>query len=571
MRALVAGLLAAATVAASASAGSYSPPPGDHQPVWSPDGTAIVYLALSQGTRSLRVMAPDGSGNRRLPLPALIDVGPTPFAFSPDWFWVAFGGNELLVSRPDGSEQRRLSDLAFGSVPAWSPDGRTIAFSRTTGLHVVGVDGSGLRRISDRYASRLEWSPDGELIAFSTRDGDTDHVFVVRPDATSETSLTRALPGSHGRPVWAPDGQRLALWTVREGQRPAMTVVSRVGAPLARLEHEWSAADLAWSPDGRRLLVSGWGLWVVDVEASAVRLLAPFGADARWSPDGRQIAFAGAGECRDRTGIYRIDVEAGVATRLTNDCRIVGTARGETLRASDLADVVLGLGGDDRLTAVDPAYTGDTLLGGSGADVLLGDGQGDVLDGGAGTDRLTGRAGPDVVRGGPGSDVLRGEGGRDQLYAEDGRRDIVSCGTNRLRATGPEDDVAWVDRRDAVSRDCELVYRGGRIDLAAGPTRLVIRVDLAHRPGERELVWMLRCRPAGGTLPSAGRACRLLGSMTGPLAPVSDDRLCAQTPHPAHAHVTGVLAGRRVDAGFGRSTTCELERWDRHRFLLEPR
>jgi hypothetical protein len=124
--------------------------------------------------------------------------------------------------------------------------------------------------------------------------------------------------------------------------------------------------------------------------------------------------------------------------------------------AAELADVLVGLGGDDHLFALDPAYAGDALLGGPGDDVLSGGFRQDDLSGGPGEDKLYGGPSGDRLVGGPGRDRLSGQGGRDLIYAADGQRDRVICGTNLGRAT-PERDDAFVDRFDVVAPDCEYV------------------------------------------------------------------------------------------------------------------
>jgi Ca2+-binding RTX toxin-like protein len=97
----------------------------------------------------------------------------------------------------------------------------------------------------------------------------------------------------------------------------------------------------------------------------------------------------------------------------------------------------------------------DVLWGTRGADQLLGKG---------GSDEIIGRAGQDVILGGPGRDALvdgpfregavdtlEGGAGNDFLHAENrpAARDIVSCGAGR--------DLAFVDRKDIVSDDCERI------------------------------------------------------------------------------------------------------------------
>lgn len=94
----------------------------------------------------------------------------------------------------------------------------------------------------------------------------------------------------------------------------------------------------------------------------------------------------------------------------------------------------------------------NVLRGGAGPDVLDGRGGNDTLYGFAGNDRLLGGSGNDRLLGGLGRDTLLGGAGNDRLESRDGVRDQVSCGAGKR-------DVAIVDRKDVVSRDCETIRR----------------------------------------------------------------------------------------------------------------
>src|ERR671934_230904 len=81
--------------------------------------------------------------------------------------------------------------------------------------------------------------------------------------------------------------------------------------------------------------------------------------------------------------------------------------------------------------------------------------------------------------------------------------------------------------------------------------------------------WTLRCAPAGGTPPHRASACRRLAQMSHPFRPVPKDAVCLEIyGGPQTARVTGRLRGRRVDARFDRHDGCEIERWQRVRFLF---
>jgi TolB protein len=127
-------------------------------------------------------MGADGSGAHRITHDDAPEGNP---AWSPDGRWLAYSRQlrenvrELWLVHPDGSQAHALTKLDVESTaPAWSPDGNRIAFqsnrgSSRIGLFVIGRDGRGLRRLTPRTDEDEfdpAWSPDGKTIAFS-RDG----------------------------------------------------------------------------------------------------------------------------------------------------------------------------------------------------------------------------------------------------------------------------------------------------------------------------------------------------------------------------------------------------------------
>jgi hypothetical protein len=566
-RAAILALAAVCSLAAVAagSGGSYAPPPGDDGPVWSPDGSTIAYRSRRL-PNALRVVRPDGSGDRALAglWPPAIFAGPL-YAFSPDWRWVAFGGLELLVGRPDTEERASLGGMLRWTRPSWSPEGDRLALAREDGVYVVRRDGSDPVRVSRRQTGDIVWSPDGRWLAFSGWTGERSELTLAAADGSGERDLSSVLSRGGSAPKFSPDGSRLAFLTSGPG-RSHVAVLDLVAQRLQDFGPVPYLVSLAWSPDGRTLYGSAAGIVAIDVASGRQRLLSQFGKDAVVSPDGVWLAFAGGGACADRDGIYVLRVADGTTRRLTNDCTIRGTTGRDVLRGTELANVLLGLGGDDVLRGVAPGYMGDRLDGGSGDDALLGTSQSDVLDGGLGRDRLDGGVSGDALSGGPGRDVLNGGGGQDVIDAVDGQPDVVSCGTNRGRTT-PEQDTGHLDGVDVGGDDCELLYRDGKLAFGRGPLQLTIVTATPGVMGSGQR-WTLRCRPAGGTLPGASRACAGLAAMKDAFAPVPPGALCATTIAERSARVTGTLRGRRFTTQFARWNTCQQERWDRHSFLF---
>ena len=100
----------------------------------------------------------------------------------------------------DGSGQRRLTrDARYPATPAWSPDGRKIAFEggpyATSSVYVVNADGSGQRRLA-RNGEAPAWSPDGRTIAFFS----DSKIYVMNADGSEHRPLTKQTNGlTNGR------------------------------------------------------------------------------------------------------------------------------------------------------------------------------------------------------------------------------------------------------------------------------------------------------------------------------------------------------------------------------------
>ena len=205
----------------------------DDNPTWSPDGRRIAFLRVTGSYRHhgyhLYAVNADGSGLRNLGRIAATAYFSGHLVWSPDGRTIYVG--RYLIST-DGSGARKLPYIPWTAV--WSPNGRQIAFvgNRPRGgpcpckdnsdIYVMNADGSGTRRLTHHagYNAEPAWSPDGRKIAFrSTRDGNRE-IYVMNADGSKQRNLTRN-PAKDVRPSWSPDGRRIAFVSDRDGRLEA--------------------------------------------------------------------------------------------------------------------------------------------------------------------------------------------------------------------------------------------------------------------------------------------------------------------------------------------------------------
>jgi dipeptidyl aminopeptidase/acylaminoacyl peptidase len=148
--------------------------------------------------------------------------------------WAAVGPvyrKPLRVFRADGSGARFITRLRPGRYlhvePAWSPDGRQVAFSNgsasTQSIWKVDLASGRERRVTrSTVDSWPAWSPDGDWIAFY-RGGQRAGLWAIRPDGTGERSISPmsdAGVGPSGAPSWSPNGRCLVVLAQDEHGQP---------------------------------------------------------------------------------------------------------------------------------------------------------------------------------------------------------------------------------------------------------------------------------------------------------------------------------------------------------------
>jgi len=225
-------------------------------------------------------------------------------AFSPDGAWLAVNGESgdfmnMFIVKPDGAGLKEITENHEDELPAWSPDGQSLAFSSTrhgdkqSRVYVIDeVNFSGARKPDVRP---LNFGPDDVRGQSPAWVGNDQIVYsgcdVTKNPAPCGLYIMSAAPGAHpfkrltdrGEDT-APAvyGDRIAFMSNREGNWE-IYVVNSDGSGLRRLTNNAANDGLpTWAPDGRAIAFvsdqeGGWAVWAINPDGSGRRKLFPIG------------------------------------------------------------------------------------------------------------------------------------------------------------------------------------------------------------------------------------------------------------------------------------------------------
>ena len=324
----------------------------------------ILFETNRDGNSEIYMINPDGSNPTNLTDNAASDASA---CWSPDGTKIAFvsdrdGNAEIYVMNADGSGATNLTQHPdYDNLPVWSPTGTHIAFQSdrdstipTLGVepklilpgynvevYVMNADGTGQTNVSNApgWDGYPTWSPDGDRIAFESDRDDTElilldydlmidglghEIYAVDIDGTDLVDLTNS-PEDDARPIWSPDGDKIAFVSDRDGNAEIYTM-NVDGSGQARLTSN-PAYDTypSWSPDGDWITFhsdrdGNTEIYKIGRDgASSTRLTTSSDWDwgPSWSPDGSEIVFQSS---RDGNAeIYRMSPTGASQERLTND------------------------------------------------------------------------------------------------------------------------------------------------------------------------------------------------------------------------------------------------------------
>ena len=282
-------------------------PDSDTDPTWFPDGRTIAFVSNRGGPPAVWTVSA-ATGNARLLLAGAIDPD-----VSPDGTLLAVAARQpngltrIAVAPVADPDRLRLLSPGEGfwdeRDPAWSPDGRRVAYTDFRDVWVIEAEGGRAARITGGEGGSIEptWSPDGHsIVCSSTRKGERAlwRIRVPGGDAVRLTAGTDA----EVQPMLSADGARLVYATRR--RTSSIEILDLAGRASQRAIALSGLATMpALDPQGRFLVfvrnrLEHTGLWRRELSASDFdepprRLVEMPGTVAKSAvtPDGRFVAF----------------------------------------------------------------------------------------------------------------------------------------------------------------------------------------------------------------------------------------------------------------------------------------
>ena len=240
------------------------------------------------------------------------------------------GNDELYMMDYDGHNQTRLTfNKKQDYMPAWSADGRKIAFTsyrnNRAALYILNpYEGKMTEVLSKGTNFAPAFSQDGKKLAFcSTAEDGNPEIYVASSDGKKIKRLTfnNAIDTA---PSWSPTSREIAFTSDRGGT-PQIYIMDAEGSNVRRVSFGGSYHDAAaWSPAGDRITYVSrvdqiFDIYVLNLRTEQVIKLTESNArneTPSWSPDARHLVFSS--NLSGKIQLYTIDYDGSNLRRLTS-------------------------------------------------------------------------------------------------------------------------------------------------------------------------------------------------------------------------------------------------------------
>ena len=277
-----------------------------NQPVFTPDGRGLIHQSNRGGATNLWILFLDGNRLERLTTGPGPDQSPSVARDGSIAFANERARSGLIVQDLASGQTREV--LAHSSIiwgPAFSPDGREIAYSRAESdgswhIWIVAVQGGTARRLTSGGLPEVypRFTADGTAVIYNTWSSGPDRVWRVPRAGGPAVALTPVREWSDQYADISPDGRWLAFARTAKGM--TRVYVAPLNGGDARLLTDSPSTLPRWSPDGRWIVFSAHrgysaGIFLIGADGTGMRQLSETGSWPVWWPDGKRIGYQNTG------------------------------------------------------------------------------------------------------------------------------------------------------------------------------------------------------------------------------------------------------------------------------------